>query len=397
MSIDRHKYRNIRGWIPRSIERLFYKKQKVVSVITENLSVPIDVYNVEVDDTHSYFHNVFGSNCDDLISENDAKTNNPEVYQKVWDWYQMGPLQRLQPFGRSIQIATRWSKADPIGRIKEEMATNPNAYKYESIEFTALDENGESTFPEMWPTEELVAKKANMSPHFWGSQYEQNPTTAGGSVIKEAWWKKWNRFTPVPGSPRELDFELPDSKFRLMVLDSAYTQNKRSNPTACLVFDVFEDFDEATQKRTDKILLIETYQKKMEFSELKRQAKEWQKKWKPDCFLIEEKSSGPMLISELREAGVFVEGVMPKPKEDKLSRLNSVSDVFASGFVYYLPTSNNRETVQQCSDFPGGRLDDCVDCVAYGVRRFRRGGFIRLPSDDSFSEEQPSVPMGRIY
>ena len=56
---------------------------------------------------------------DDPHSEQDATMGeyNPEVYNKVYDWYTSGPRQRLQPGGAIIIVMTRWSKRDLTGQI----------------------------------------------------------------------------------------------------------------------------------------------------------------------------------------------------------------------------------------------------------------------------------------
>ena len=48
---------------------------------------------------------------DDPHSEQEAAiaSTNPEVYDKVYEWYSSGPRQRLQPGGAIIVIMTRWS------------------------------------------------------------------------------------------------------------------------------------------------------------------------------------------------------------------------------------------------------------------------------------------------
>ena len=57
---------------------------------------------------------------DDPHSEQEAAiaASNPEVYDKVYEWYSSGPRQRLQPGGAIIVIMTRWSKRDLIGKIQ---------------------------------------------------------------------------------------------------------------------------------------------------------------------------------------------------------------------------------------------------------------------------------------
>ena len=49
---------------------------------------------------------------DDPHSEQEATMGeyNPEVYNKVYEWYTSGPRQRLQPGGAIILVMTRWSK-----------------------------------------------------------------------------------------------------------------------------------------------------------------------------------------------------------------------------------------------------------------------------------------------
>ena len=52
---------------------------------------------------------------DDPHSEQEAAiaATNPEVYDKVYEWYSSGPRQRLQPGGTIVVVMTRWAK---IGR-----------------------------------------------------------------------------------------------------------------------------------------------------------------------------------------------------------------------------------------------------------------------------------------
>ena len=105
------------------------------------------------------------------------------------------------------------------------------------------------------------------------------------------------------------------------------------------------------------------------------------KSYEPDSFLIEAKAAGLPLIQELRSSGIPVTDYTPSRGQDKLSRVNSVSDIFASGIVWYPPTRWAEEVVEQCAAFPSGQHDDLVDCTTLALLRFRQGGFIRLPSD----------------
>ena len=380
---------SIMSFVSSQIKRLIFKREAVVGVKTESLEESIDVYNIEVEETHNYFSSFLTHNCDDIVSEKEIKAGNPEAYESAWTWFLTGPLQRLQPSGRIVVIGTRWSKADPIGKIKRRMKTDPeNSDKYESIEFTALDENDESNFPEIWPTAELIAKRNNTIPQLWNAQYMQNPTTAAGAIVSKEMWRKWDRFTRVKGT-NEVDFDPPECFLTLMSLDTAFTKNKRSNPTAMTVWGCFNYVDpHGSGEEIPCIILLYSEKRKMEFDELKKQCKIWNSEWNPDVILIEEKSSGPMLRSELNAAGIMVTPVLPKPREDKVSRLNSVAPIFASKRVWYIPTFANEACVDEVNDFPNGDEDDFTDSTAYAVRYLRRTGMVGAEGDAKFADEE---------
>jgi predicted phage terminase large subunit-like protein len=112
-------------------------------------------------------------------------------------------------------------------------------------------------------------------------------------------------------------------------------------------------------------------------------------RWQPDACIIEKKSSGSVLFQEMRAAGIPVSEFTPGKGQDKIARVNSVSDIFASGLVW-APRSRRwaMEVIEQCSDFPNGDHDDAVDAMTLALRRFRTGGFIKLTMDE------PDVEVG---
>jgi predicted phage terminase large subunit-like protein len=181
-----------------------------------------------------------------------------------------------------------------------------------------------------------------------------------------------------------------------MCLDTAETENKRSNPTAATIWGVFEYVEPKTERAENHAILLHSYSEKLEFHRLKKVAKEWIKTWKPDTIMVEAKSTGPALRSELAEAGIFTSPERPKPGEDKNVRLASVADIFHSNRVWYMPTAANEVTLQQVADFPNGEFDDLVDTVSYCLRKFRKGGFVKTVNDeDPVEDERP--PVRREY
>jgi predicted phage terminase large subunit-like protein len=120
----------------------------------------------------------------------------------------------------------------------------------------------------------------------------------------------------------------------------------------------------------------------LEFPSLKKKAIEEFKEWDPDSIIIEKKATGAPLIYEMRSMGIPVQEFTPGKGNDKISRLNAVADLFASGRVWVPNTQWAEEVVDEVASFPGGEHDDYVDSVSLAMMRFRRGGYIRTLLDE---------------
>ena len=120
----------------------------------------------------------------------------------------------------------------------------------------------------------------------------------------------------------------------------------------------------------------------MEFPELKRVVMEEYKHWEPDSVIIEKKASGAPLIYELRAMGIPVQEFTPTKGNDKITRLNAVSDIFASGLVWHPPTRWAEEVIEEIASFPAGEHDDYVDSTSMALMRFRKGGYVRTTMDE---------------
>ena len=307
---------------------------------------------------------------DDPHSEQDAKLGRPDVFKPAWEWFQSGPLQRLMPGGAIIVVMTRWSKLDLTGEIVNQMIKNDEVDQWEVVEFPAIIENKqgemESLWPDFWPLDELLAKKAALDIRYWNSQYMQNPVSEEGALIKREWWKIWEGEDP------------PNCEFKIMALDAAQESNNRADYNALTTWGVF--FNEETNNYN--IILLNSIKKRMEFPELKELCIEEYKEWEPDAFLVEKKSNGAALYQEFRRMGIPVGEYTPGKGQDKISRVNAVSDLFRSGIVWAPDRRWAHEVIEECNDFPSGANDDLVDSTTLALMRFRQGGFIRLPSDE---------------
>jgi len=95
---------------------------------------------------------------DDPHSEQEAAmaASNPDVYDKVYEWYTSGPRQRLQPGGAIVVVMTRWSQRDLTGQVLKASAAR-NGEEWEVIEFPAILPSGNPLWPQFWSLDELTA------------------------------------------------------------------------------------------------------------------------------------------------------------------------------------------------------------------------------------------------
>ena len=307
---------------------------------------------------------------DDPHSEQEAALAevNPDIYDKTYEWYTSGPRQRLQPGGAIVIVMTRWSQRDLTAQVLKSAAQR-GGEEWEVIEFPAILPSGNPLWPQFWPPEELSALKEELPNSKWMAQYQQQPTSESSAIVKREWWRTWEKEEP------------PACEFILMSWDTAFEKTQRADFSALTTWGVFYQAGEDGAQQAN-IILLNAYRERMEFPRLKQVAIEQYKEWDPDAVIIEKKASGAPLIYELRAMGIPVQDFTPTKGNDKIARLNGVSDLFASGMVWVPNRSWAEEVVDEVASFPAGEHDDYVDSTSMALMRFRKGGFIRLPSDE---------------
>jgi predicted phage terminase large subunit-like protein len=305
---------------------------------------------------------------DDPHSEQEAKLaqSNSEVFDQVYEWYTSGPRQRLQPGGAIVIVQTRWSKKDLVGRILQS-SIERDGETWELIEFPAILPSGNPLWPEFWSYEELAALRDELPAAKWNAQYQQSPTSEEGALVKREWWKEWEKEEP------------PKCDYLLQSWDTAFSKSERADYSACTTWGVFYPNE---NPEDPNIILLDAFKKRMEFPELKEIALRYYKEWEPDSFIVEAKASGAPLIYELRAMGIPVQEFTPTRGNDKIVRVNAISDLFASGKVWAPPKRWAEEVIEELAAFPNSDHDDFVDSTSQALLRFRKGGFIRLQTDE---------------
>ena len=305
---------------------------------------------------------------DDPHSEQEAKQANPAVFDGVYEWFTSGPRQRLQPGGAIIIVMTRWSKRDLTGQILKN-SDKEGVDQWEIIDFPAIMPNGNPLWPGFWSKTALEALKSELPVSKWEAQYQQNPTSEEGAIIKRDQWRIWDDERP------------PTVEYIIQSWDTAFEKNNRADYSACTTWGIFQHPNKHGDLRPN-IILLDAYKARLEFPDLKAKAYELWKEYDPDTLIVEKRAAGAPLIYEMRKMGIPMSEYTPGKGNDKISRVNAISDLFASGMVWCPETRWAEEVMDELASFPNGDHDDLVDSSSQALMRFRQGGFISVDSDE---------------
>ena len=305
---------------------------------------------------------------DDPHSEQDALS--PAALENAYEWYTSGPRQRLQPGGAIVIVMTRWSEIDLTGKLLKQQSRDILADQWEVVEFPALLDDEKVLWPEFWKREELDAVKASIPVSKWNAQYQQNPTSEEGAIIKREWWNLWEKDDPPPCS------------YIIQSYDTAFSKKETADYSAITTWGVFSPSDGAGEA----IILLDAQKGRWDFPELKAVAQEQYNEFEPDMVLIEAQASGTPLTHELRAMGIPVVNYRPSRGNDKMSRVHAVSPVFEAGMVWAPDRVFADEVIEECAAFPFAPHDDYVDTTTQAILRFRQGNFINLYSDEEEEE-----------
>lgn len=360
-----------------------------------------------------------GAILDDLIrGRQDA--DSVTIRDKTWETYMADVRTRLERTRDGMQpwivyAATRWHFDDPAGRILPPTAigktgwfTAKDGEKWYVITLPAVIETqaeaaddalgrrvGEHLWPEWWDKNHFAQEKRSQSARNWTSLYQQKPSPDEGGILKREFWQKWPDKTP------------PKCEYVLSMYDTAFEEGEENDFTARTHWGVFWNEDAPTPeieaKRGDGephhrpnegrycVILLGMLNKRMEFPELRKEAKDHYNTTKPDRVMVEKKASGMSLLQELRRAGV---PASPAPtlrnsqgrEANKIARAHAVSVVLEQWCVYYMDKPWAEEVIAQCAAFPAAANDDLVDTCTAAWLYLRRTFHLNLRDEEPVEE-----------
>ena len=315
---------------------------------------------------------------DDPHSEQDALSET--ALEHAYEWYTSGPRQRLQPGGSIVIVMTRWSLKDLTGKLIKAQSSDIMADQWELVEFPAILPSGNVLWPEFWNKDELLRVKASLSLSKWNAQWQQNPTAEEGAIIKKEWWNKWEKDTT------------PVVSYIMQSYDTAFSKKETADYSAITTWGIFSP----VEGEADNIILMDAQRGRWDFPELKAKALKEYKYWEPDMVLIEATATGTPLSDELRAMGIPVVNYTPSKGRDKHTRMHMVAPIFESGKVWAPEKKFSEEVIDECAAFPNGDYDDYCDSMSMALIRYRKGGFVRLDSDEE-DDDPVHKPTYRTY
>jgi len=123
--------------------------------------------------------------CDDIIDEENIRT--PLQLEKVNTWFNKVLIPTLYPWGGIIVIGTRWSYADIYANLLK-------SWPYDIKQ--AISKDGTALWPNYWSLEKLEERRKEIGSIFFNCQYQNDPTTMQGDLLKAEWLHPWEDLPP---------------------------------------------------------------------------------------------------------------------------------------------------------------------------------------------------------
>jgi predicted phage terminase large subunit-like protein len=296
---------------------------------------------------------------DDPLKPEDALSEAQRT--KTNNWYFNTLLSRLnsKEHGVIILVMQRLHQQDLVGEVLdrepwEVLALPAIAQQNELFEFDTafgkrrfVRKTGEALHPERDSIETYQKIRETLGEYNFQSQYQQDPTSREGNVIK----REWIRFYET-ALPQNMD----------CILQSWDTANKSGNCNDYSVCTTWGSLD-------GNFYLLDVFRKRLNFPDLKRAILDLFKRYNPMKLLIEDKGSGTSMLQELESEYIWcLQAYNPQQGSDKLMRLAAQSIKFENGRVY-LPKQAPwlDEYILEVTGFPGTKHDDQVDSTSQAL------------------------------
>lgn len=284
---------------------------------------------------------------DDVADEENQKTELQRKY--VWKWLAETVMTRLHPeTGRAIMICTRWHEEDPAAFAIERGWT--------LVHIPALDEKGQSYWPEYFPTKFLACPndehpegqccmKKQLGSLGFARQYMGVVHNEDTSIFKRSWWGYYD--------------ELPDLYKGCITVDTAGWDNTKQTGDYAVLAAWYADSEE-------RYYVDDVQRGRWSFNEVEQIALNMRSTHRLPV-VVEDVPWARPLIDRLRKvlgSGVIAWKVQGRSKQN---RAESVAPLVEAGQVSLRKAAWNGQFIDEHASFPDGKHDDQVDTTSMAL------------------------------
>jgi len=220
--------------------------------------------------------------------------------------------------------------------------------KHTIIQYNDPRQKGEAIW-ESWIGKEIYEGIRKESEIEFAATYQQNPTTAEGNIFKAKNFKYY----------RESDIfiyldEEPIRKTELRIyqtIDPAGTVSQTADDFACITFAIHKN----------NIIVLDTFNEQALTTTHEDIMSTLRNKWNPIYQAVEKKIFGLNIIQNAAAKGIPVKPLLADG--NKIYRAEPLQVHFQNGLVWFKNGFSALE--KQLLEFPNGKHDDLVDCLAY--------------------------------
>lgn len=335
-------------------------------------------------------------------ANNVQESESEAVRQTTLDWFDEVIQTRFNnpKKGVLMQIQQRSNAKDLSGHIMQKYGNDytylilPCRFEIDSRRKMALRtfngftdpriKEGELLWPQHFGEEEVKVLETALGSFGTAGQLQQRPAPRDGGIIPLDKFQRYNF--------------MPEAESWIRISVTFDTALKEAEINAYSVGQVWVE-------TTRGLFLLFVWRKKCRYPELKRMAKAICEEWQPHEVLIEDKSTGCVLIQDLQEEKKYPIKPIDPGMMDKVMRMEAEATAIESGQCW-LPATKDVEVYSgisshscewltdfedECIDFPNGEYKDQIDPMSQYLKtvRMRRQKFVPIvsPIVDDFSRE----------
>ena len=294
---------------------------------------------------------------DDCMKADEARS--PTIRQELRAWFDNTLLTRLndKATGKIISIQQRLHEDDLPAYLLEKGYRHLNlpaiATRQEQIPSAParlyLREVGDLLDPSREDQATLDQLRRDLGPVAFSSQYQQEPITAEGNMLRLEWFGTYEE--PLP---RERYIKVVQS------WDTGMTSQPTSDWSVCTTWGF--------EPESRKWHLLHVLRQRLDFPDLRRGVLDLKARFRADKILMEKAGSGHALYQDLRVTAK-VKLLMIPPVSSKEERFNGcLGEIEAGHFMLPVEAPWLDALTHELRAFPDGKYDDQVDSFSQFVR-----------------------------